>query len=184
MHKETTSPDDVLRYWFETLTPSDWWGKDAELDSQIRIRFSALLTAAKRCELFEWRTTAQGRLAEILVLDQFSRHIHRDTAEAFAADPLALALAQEAVRVGMDQTLEPSQRAFIYLPYMHSESRAMQNISIRLFDQPGLAENLKFAHAHKDIIDLFGRYPHRNQILGRETTAEEAVFLAQTNTSF
>lgn len=184
MNKTTTSPDAVLRYWFETLTPSDWWSKNAEVDSEIRIRFGATLAAAKRCELFEWRTSAHGRLAEILVLDQFSRHIHRDTAEAFAADPLALALAQEAVHAGLDQTLEPPQRAFMYLPYMHSESRVIQNISIRLFDQSGLEKNLKFAHAHKAIIDQFGRYPHRNPILARETTAEEAVFLARRPTGF
>lgn len=184
MNETSTSPDDILSYWFETLVPHDWWSKSVELDSEIRMRFSATLTAAKRCELFEWRATAHGRLAEILVLDQFSRHIHRDTAEAFAADPLALALAQEAVRAGADQKLELPQHAFMYLPYMHSESRVIHKLSTHLFDQPGLEENLKFAHNHKAIIDQFGRFPHRNQALSRETTAEEAIYLAQPDTNF
>ena len=184
MTSTPTSPADVLRYWFDTLEPRDWWRKDESIDRHISERFGATLKAATRGELYGWRDTPHRRLAEIIVLDQFSRHIHRDTAAAFAADGIALVLAQEAVRAGADAALKGAERAFLYMPYMHSESREMQSISVRLFDQPGLEDNLRFAHAHKAIVDLFGRYPHRNRILGRDTTAEEAVFLAQPGSSF
>lgn len=184
MHIRTTAPTDILQYWFETLTPKDWWRKDEGIDRHIHERFGATLVAASRCELYEWRESPHGRLAEIIVLDQFPRHIHRDAPQSFATDGIALALAQEAVRIGADEGLTGAERAFLYMPYMHSESRAIHQIAVRLFDQPGLEDNLKFAHAHKAIIDLFGRYPHRNHILGRETTAEEAVFLAQPGSSF
>jgi uncharacterized protein (DUF924 family) len=184
MHISPTAAGDILEYWFETLEPKNWWRKDDTIDRYIRDRFGATLLAARQCELFEWRETPHGRLAEIIVLDQFSRHIHRDAPGAFAADALALALAQEAVRQGADEALEGAERAFLYMPYMHSESRLIHQSSVRLFDQPGLEDNLKFARAHKTIVDMFGRYPHRNRILGRETTAEEAVFLAQPGSSF
>ena len=177
-------PEDILHYWFHKLQPPDWWRKDEAIDRTIATRFGATLQAAVRGELFAWRDTAHGRLAEILVLDQFSRHIHRDTPAAFAADPIALVLAQEAVRAGADHALQGADKAFLYMPYMHSESPVMQAISLRLFDQPGLEGNLKFAHAHKDIIDRFGRYPHRNAILGRASTPEEITFLQQPGSSF
>jgi uncharacterized protein (DUF924 family) len=176
--------EDILHYWFEELQPRDWWRKDETIDHTIAQRFGITLTMAVRGELFDWRDTPRGRLAEIIVLDQFSRHIHRDTPAAFAADAIALVLAQEAVRDGADRSLVGAERAFLYMPYMHSESRAMQAIAIRLFDQPGLEDNLRFAHAHRDIIERFGRYPHRNRILGRTSTAEEEAFLQQPGSAF
>ncbi|CAA0108350.1 Uncharacterised protein [BD1-7 clade bacterium] len=115
-------PMTVIKFWFETLTSQQWWVKDPDLDGRIRAEFGEVHLAASRCELFEWRSTAEGRLAEIIVLDQFSRNIWRDTAQAFAADSLALAFAQEAVSVGHDQTLSLDMRSFLYMPYMHSES--------------------------------------------------------------
>ncbi len=161
-----------------------WWQKDAAVDQEIRARFGELHGRACRCELFGWRETDDGRLAEIIVLDQFSRNLFRDQPEAFAADPMALALAQEAVRMGVDRRLDVPQRAFIYMPYMHSESRLIHEQAVRLFDQPGVEFNLEFELKHKAIIDRFGRYPHRNAILGRDSTPEELAFLKQPDSSF
>jgi len=174
----------VLDYWFTTLKPRDWWRKSDQIDDHIRRRFSDCLTAARRGELAHWRDSAAGRLAEIIVLDQFPRHIHRDTPEAFASDALALVLAQEAVRAGADQSVATHQRPFMYMPFMHSESALIQQQSIRLFDQPGLENNRNFALRHKAIIDRFGRYPHRNAILGRSSSAAETDFLEQPGSSF
>ena len=118
------------------------------------------------------------------MLDQFSRNMFRDTAGAFAWDAMALVLSQTAVAIGVDQHLEPRQRAFLYMPYMHSESPLIHEIAVNLFSQPGLENNLEFENKHKAIIDRFGRYPHRNQVLGRTSTAEETAFLMQPGSSF
>jgi uncharacterized protein (DUF924 family) len=174
----------VLSFWFEELEPAQWWCADTELDAAIRARFGALHEAAAACELFEWRGTPEGRPAEIIVLDQFSRSIHRGTPRAFAADPLALGLAQEAVAIGIDAVLRPPRVAFLYLPYMHSESRAIHAIAEWLFRRPGLEENFAAELKHKAIIDRFGRYPHRNAVLGRVSTPEEAEFLRQPGSDF
>ena len=174
----------VLHFWFTELTPAQHFVKDAALDDTIRTQFGRVLEAAARCELFAWRTTPEGRLAEIIVLDQFSRNVWRDTPRAFTQDTLALALAQELVASGADRTLPIEQRRFAYMPYMHSESALIHQQAVALFSQPGLEDNLRFEHAHKAIIDRFGRYPHRNAILGRTSTAEEQAFLQQPGSSF
>jgi uncharacterized protein (DUF924 family) len=176
--------DEVLRFWFEEIDPKQWWRKDADFDAQVRERFGALLEQAARCELWAWRSTPEGRLAEVLVLDQFSRNAWRDTPRAFAQDALALALAQEAVAGGHDQALPPARRAFLYMPYMHSESARVHEEALRLFATPELAFNLDFERRHKAIVDRFGRYPHRNAVLGRASTAEELAFLAEPGSSF
>ncbi len=174
----------VMDFWFCELQPKQWWIKDAALDAQIRQRFAALHTAATAGELFHWRSAAAGRLAEVIVLDQFSRNMFRATAQAFATDSLALVLAQEAVAAGADQQLPAQQRVFFYMPYMHSESLRIHDEALPLFGQPGLENNLEFEHRHRAILERFGRYPHRNAILGRESTAAEAEFLTQPGSSF
>ena len=176
-HLPPVSTDDVLQFWFGELTPDDWWRKDPALDRRVAGRFRPTLEAAACCELVAWRGSARGRLAEVLVLDQFSRNIHRDTAAAFANDALALALAQEAVARGCDLELSPAERAFLYLPWMHSESALIHDEALRLFAAPGLEKNLDFERRHKAIIDRFGRFPHRNAILGRASTVEELAYL-------
>lgn len=168
---------EIIHFWFYELTPRQWFMKDNGTDQIIQHRFEACLNRAIVGELYEWRTHALGRLAEILVLDQFSRNIHRNSPRAFAADPLALILAQEMVQRGDDQKLDTAQKAFAYMPYMHSESGLIHREAIRLFSLPGLEDNLDFEKQHKAIIDQFGRYPHRNQILGRISTPEEINFL-------
>jgi len=130
------------------------------------------------------RQTAQGRLAEIIVLDQFARNLFRDQAQQFAADAMALVLAQEAIAQGFDQQLPAQQRLFMYMPYMHSESVLIHQRAVALFTALGLPDNLDFEYKHQAIIDRFGRYPHRNALLGRASTAEELAFLQQPNSSF
>lgn len=174
----------VLDFWFGELEPKHWFAKDTDLDERISKRFRDLHGRAAHCELWAWRKSPHGRLAEIIVLDQFSRNIHRDNARAFACDPLSLALSQEAVAAGADTELTAPQRAFLYMPYMHSESPAIQAVAVRLYDQPGLEYNLRFAIDHKAIIDRFGRYPHRNHVLGRTSTAEELAFLKEPGSAF
>lgn len=179
-----TTPADILDFWFSEIQPAQWWSKSDDFDRLIAARFGAVLQAAARCELYAWRATPAGRLAEVIVLDQFSRNIHRGDALAFANDALALGLAQEAVAAGADKGLLLAQRAFLYMPYMHSESAAIHALAVALFSQPGLEHNLDFELRHKAIIDRFGRYPHRNAVLGRASTAEEAAFLQTPGSSF
>jgi uncharacterized protein (DUF924 family) len=178
------SPDTVLHFWFEEIEPKLWWVKSPEFDRLIASRFGALHAAAARCELFEWRASAAGRLAEIIVLDQFSRNLHRDSPLAFACDPLALALAQEAVAAGAPAQVEASRRVFFYMPYMHSESPAIHAVAVELFEDPAARDNLDYEHRHKAIVDRFGRYPHRNAVLGRASTAEEIEFLKTPGSAF
>lgn len=174
----------ILTFWFEEISPKMWWEKDADFDELIRARFLPLLFQAAHGELFEWRKDPKGRLAEIIVLDQFSRNIYRNTPAAFAQDPMALALAQEAVSAGGHIALSPKERAFLLLPYMHSESRKVHAVAENLYREFAPADNLDFELRHKAIIDRFGRYPHRNGILGRLSTPEEIEFLKQPGSSF
>ena len=177
-------PQPILHFWFNELTPKQHFVKDAALDETISTRFGDTLAAVAWCELFAWRATAEGRLAEIIVLDQFSRNVYRDTPRAFAQDALALVLAQELVASGRDQSLPLAQRSFAYMPYMHSESALVHTQAVTLFTQLGNQNNLDFELRHKAIIDRFGRYPHRNAILGRTSSAQELAFLSEPGSSF
>lgn len=176
--------EDVLRFWFDDIAPEQWWRADPALDATIAERFGVLLGQAARGDLHGWRSTARGRLAEVIVLDQFSRNLYRDDARAFAQDVMALALAQEAVAVGADALLLPVERSFLYMPYMHSESAAVHVEAERLYRANGIENNLRFELRHKAIVDRFGRYPHRNTVLGRTSTAEESAFLKEPGSSF
>lgn len=174
----------ILDFWFEKTSPKQWWQKNLDFDAKIKEHFGSLHLAASVCELFGWRESVKGRLAEIIVLDQFSRNIYRDTSAAFAQDALALCLAQEAVRITLGSALTPHERAFLYMPFMHSESRKVHGVAEQLYAEPGLEDNYVFELKHKVIIDRFGRYPHRNAILNRVSTEEEKAFLAQPGSSF
>ncbi|WP_413557792.1 DUF924 family protein [Bdellovibrio sp. HCB209] len=179
-----TNALDVLKFWFEETDQRLWFAKNAEFDELIRSRFEEIHAKAENCETYLWRKNPRGRLAEIIVLDQFSRNMYRDTPRAFSNDSLALALAQEAIACGDDQKLKPQERAFLYLPFMHSESEVIHKEAMRLFSQEGLETNLEFELAHKGLIDRFGRYPYRNEILGRESTKEELEYLKMPGSSF
>ena len=176
--------EEVLTFWFEENGPERWWTSDPQFDAAIRSRFGALRDQAVRGELHGWRDTPEGRLAEIIVLDQFSRNLYREDPRAFAADAMALALAQEAVRIGADQAVPPVQRQFFYMPYQHSESPRIHEIAVQLFESLDDPESLDFERRHKAIIDRFGRYPHRNRVLGRSSTPEEIAFLREPGSSF
>lgn len=178
------NPEAILTFWFDELEPRQYFVKDASLDATIRQRFADTHAAAARGELYAWRDSVHGRLAEIIVLDQFSRNLFRDDPRAFACDPMALVLAQELVRSGSAHDLPAARRAFAYMPYMHSESPRIHDIAVRLFSEPGLEGNLKFEHSHKAIIDRFGRYPHRNAVLGRTSSEGELAFLKEPGSSF
>ena len=176
--------DEVLDFWFVEAGPQAWWERNPEFDELVRRRFGALHARGARGELYSWRAVPRGRLAEIIVLDQFSRNLFRDSARAFAQDLAALALAQEAVSAGAHVELEPVQRIFLLLPYMHSESREIHVVAEKLYREFAPAENLDFELRHKAIVDRFGRYPHRNEALGRASTPEEIEFLRQPGSSF
>jgi uncharacterized protein (DUF924 family) len=184
MPEQTVTPDQIIHFWFEEIEPAQWWVKDLEFDREIEARFGVIHEAATLGELEPWRKTAEGRLAEIILLDQFSRNIYRGRPLTFAYDATALVLAQEAVRVGADREVDFEKRSFFYMPYMHSESPKVHKTAVVLFGQPGAEFNYEFELKHKAIIDYFGRYPHRNAILGRESTAEEVEFLTQPDSSF
>ncbi len=175
----------VLSFWFTELTADRWFKGSSQLDEQISGRFSALLKQAAAGELAHWRETALGRLAEIIVLDQFSRNIYRNQAGAFTQDGMALVLSQEAVRSGaLQQLADENQRSFLLMPYMHSESAQVHEQAVALFDEFASVGSYRFELLHKAIIDRFGRYPHRNAVLGRESTVEELEFLRQPGSSF
>ena len=174
----------IIDFWFNELEPKQWWQKDDGLDAQIKTRFGELHHQASVNELFGWRESALGSLAEIIVLDQFSRNIYREKPAAFACDALALALAQAAIAKGFDKELTDEQRVFLYMPFMHSESKLIHKEAVKLYKALGIQNNLDFEYQHKAIIDRFNRYPHRNKILGRDSTKEELEFLKQPNSGF
>src|SRR5690625_2667345 len=182
---ETPTPaQEVHHFWFKTLAPKDWFKKSKALDHRIATEFGALVPHARAGKLDYWRVTPVGRLAEILVLDQFSRNIYRDSAEAFAGDGLALQLAKDAIEAGAPEALSIQQRAFLYIPFMHSENLAEHDRALTLFSEPGLENQLKYEHSHRRILERFGRYPHCNETLGRKSTPEEIEFLGQPGSSF
>jgi uncharacterized protein (DUF924 family) len=176
--------NEVLSFWFEEIEPKMWWIANPDFDSQIKARFLPVMTQAVQGELFQWRKETKGRLAEIIVLDQFSRNIFRNTPTAFSQDPMALVLAQEAVGAGVQVSLTATECGFLLMPFMHSESRQVHVVAESLYRELSSPNNYQFELRHKAIIDRFGRYPHRNEILGRVSSAEEIEFLKQPGSSF
>ncbi len=175
--------NDILDFWFNELKPFDWWKKDKNLDLKIKLRFQDIHSSASSGELYEWRKTPQGALAEIIILDQFSRNIYRNTPNAFINDVVAVVLAQFAITNQFNMDLPPQQQSFLYMPFMHSESIVIHNTAESLFNKLGLDSTISFAKEHQTIIKKFGRYPHRNEILGRKSSLEEIEFL-KTHSGF
>jgi len=170
-------PQAVLRFWFKETKPEEQFKKSKRFDAAVRRKFLKTYHEIVRGEHADWRSAPRGRLAEIIVLDQFARNMFRGKPDAFAHDSLALALAQEALRAGADKKVPRGWRLFFYLPFMHSESKQMQKESLRLFRTLGEKRSLFYAKDHKRIIERFGRFPHRNKTLGRKSTAAEKKFM-------
>jgi uncharacterized protein (DUF924 family) len=180
----TSRMDEILKYWFEELTPDDWFKVDAARDAEIARRFREVYDALAGGVPPSWLTGPDGFLAAILVLDQFPRNMFRGTPRAFATDAIALDLAKRAIAEGIDKQVPSERRAFIYMPFQHAENADDQARSVELFTALGNKLNLDFAVRHKQIVDRFGRFPHRNAVLGRETSPEEAAFLKEPGSSF
>ncbi len=176
--------NEIIQFWFKDIERKQWWVKSESFDQLLIDKYQNIHTKANKCELFPWRECAQGRLAEIIVLDQFSRNMYRDTEKAFASDALALVLAQEAISVGADDSLNETERSFLYMPFMHSESLIIHEAGLKLFQAGTSESSINFEIRHKKIIEEFGRYPHRNNILGRISTKEEIEFLGKSGSSF
>ena len=173
LHRNVKMQNEVLEFWFNEVGKPQWFVKDLNVDEEISQRFGRLVKQAGAGECYSWRSTAKGRLAEIIVLDQFSRNIYRDTPESFAHDPMALVLAQEAVSVGILDDFNQVELQFLLMPFMHSESKLIHQYAEPLFTKYVDDNVNRYEVMHKAIIDRFGRYPHRNGILGRESTTEE-----------
>lgn len=169
---------EVLGFWF-ALTPEQHFATSARLDAEIKARFGPLRDLVLGSGAAGWRDDPETLLAAIILLDQFSRNIHRGTAEAFAADPLALQLALEAIGKGWDADMDKDRRQFLYLPLEHAEDPAMQKLSVEKFGSLDDAYLLGFAEKHAAVVARFGRYPSRNAALGRESTPEELAFLSE-----
>jgi uncharacterized protein (DUF924 family) len=176
------SPEAIIEFWFEELTPKDWWSARPELDRTIAERFGETHAHIALGEGFSWRGAGEGRLAEIIVLDQFSRQLFRGQARAFAQDGMALVLAQEAVAGGFDMLLPAERRAFLYMPFMHSESLLVHESVQPLMAVLG-GDFLKSAEGHFGVLRRFGRYPKRNAALGRTSTPDELAYIADSGNS-
>ena len=171
--------EEVLGFWFDGLMPEQWFAKSDELDREIAERFEEARVLVLETEAAEWRDDPRTLLAAVILLDQFSRNVHRGTPDAFAADPLAQRLATLAVERGWDRDLSPQQRQFLYLPFEHAEDRELQTVSLQYYEALGLEEALEYARQHAEVIARFGRFPSRNAALGRVSTPEEAAYLSQ-----
>ncbi len=171
--------EEVLAFWFDGLMPEQWFARSDGLDREIGERFGELRDAVLTGGAEGWRDDPRRLLAAVILLDQFSRNVHRGTPEAFAADPLAQELARLAVERGWDRAMTPEQRQFLYLPFEHAEDPELQAMSLRCFEDLGLAQPLEYARQHAEVIARYGRYPSRNAALGRVSTPEEEEYLAQ-----
>lgn len=170
---------EVIHFWFDELSPKNWWTKSEELDEQITERFQELWEEQKAKVASDFLATPETALAAIILFDQFPRNMFRNTAEAFATDHLALQIANEAIDREMDHKLTKDQRSFLYMPLMHSEDLEDQTRSLGLFTSLGTEDNIKFAKTHRDVIVQYGRFPHRNAVLGRESRPDEQTAIDQ-----
>ena len=181
---KSSNPDDILSFWFSEKVKPLWFKKDTEFDREIKQRFFDTYQLAKAGELDDWRSNPESILALIILLDQFPRNMFRSTPQAFATDRQAVELTQYALEKKYEQELSTEKKVFLYMPLMHSEGSEDQAKCVELFQKLGKEDNLKFAIKHQKIVTRFGRFPHRNKILGRESTPAEQEFLTQPGSSF
>jgi uncharacterized protein (DUF924 family) len=172
------TPETVLEFWFSDSARPLWFNSTPAFDQQVHRRFESTWRDAREGRLSAWEDTPQGALALVIVLDQFPLNMFRGKAVQYSTEALARAVAGRAIARGHDRELSKQQLAFLFLPYMHSEALADQDRSVELFSAAGLDENLEFAHGHREIVRRFGRFPHRNRLLGRDSTLQEIDWLA------
>ena len=172
------TPQDVVAFWFAESAAQYWFRSTPEFDAEVRQRFEPTWQAAAAGKLSDWADTATGALALVVVLDQFPLNMFRDQPAGYSTESAARAVAARAIEDGFDMELEDRQKAFLYLPFMHSEDLADQDRAVDLFEAAGLTDNLKWARHHREIVRRFGRFPHRNAVLGRQSSAEELAWLA------
>ncbi|MEJ2360035.1 MAG: DUF924 domain-containing protein [Gammaproteobacteria bacterium] len=174
---DIVSARELIDFWFSERVAKFWFNSTPAFDDELRAHFADTYAAACRGELDDWQTSAEGALALVILFDQIPLNIYRGQSRSFASEERARRVASQAISRGLDQHLPGAQKAFMYLPYMHSENLEDQETSVKLFTRAGLEKNLRFAHHHREIVRRFGRFPHRNAILGRESTAEEVAWL-------
>lgn len=170
--------DELLSFWFSPPMQSHWFRSTPQLDEQIRSRFEGLWQRAAQGQLRHWEQTARGALALVILLDQLPLNMYRGQARSFSTEPLSREVAQRALARGFESELEPQQQAFLFMPFMHSERLQDQDRAVALFEAAGLKDNLKWARHHREVVRRFGRFPHRNAVLGRTDTDEERAYLA------
>ncbi|MCK4586154.1 MAG: DUF924 domain-containing protein [Gammaproteobacteria bacterium] len=170
--------NDILTLWFSERVEPLWYNSTPEFDQELRDKYLDTYQAALKGELSAWEETPQGALALVVCLDQFPLNMFRNRAESFAGEAPSRQVAARAIEKGFDQSLEGAQKVFLYLPYMHSEELTDQDRVLELFSKAGLEDNLKWANHHRDIVKRFGRFPHRNAVLGRQSTPEEIAYLS------
>lgn len=175
---------DVLLYWFDELGPTGWFKRSEETDAAIRERFAGVIDEIAAAPIEHLKGDAETALAALIVLDQFPRNVFRNTPRAFAYDGKALSLARASVGEGLDRAVPKARRLFVYLPFEHSEDLADQDIAVQLISSLGDAGYTGYAEAHRDVVARFGRFPHRNAILGRASTAEEEAYLSEPGSGF
>ena len=178
------TPESILSFWFKETPPRKWFQNSADFDREIQRRFGEALASASAGEFDDWLKTPRGSLAVVILLDQFSRNIYRDDPGAFANDEKARAITKSLVEGGADKQLESRERTFLYMPLMHSEDATDQELSVELFEASSNPGSADFARRHRDIIARYGRFPHRNKVLGRTSIPAEAEFLKQPGSSF
>ena len=177
-------PQQVIDFWFSDATRKLWFKSTPEFDRELTARYRDTWERANRGELDHWMQTAQGCLALVIVLDQFPLNMFRGTAQSFVSEARSREVAASAIEQGFDKTLSAEQQSFLYMPFMHSESQRIHEIALELFSEPGPEQSLRSEIRHKAIIDRFGRYPHRNKLLGRSSSPQEIEFLNQPGSSF
>ncbi|WP_029031877.1 DUF924 family protein [Salinarimonas rosea] len=177
---ETVGYGEIVAFW-EAAGPPRWFAKDEAFDAEIRARFGATHQAAASGRLDEWELLPEGSLALLILLDQFPRNMFRGTKDVYRTDALAVLVAERAIERGHHKAVAPPMCRFYFLPFQHAEDLALQERAVALSEESGDADGVKWARHHRDIVARFGRFPHRNAILGRETTPEEAAFLEESD---
>jgi len=170
-------PEDIIKFWFSEAVSKLWFKSTPEFDRELRESYLQTWERARNGELDHWKKTAEGCLALVILLDQFPLNMFRDSAERYSTEAQSREVARFAIEQHLDQSLDAEQKAFLYMPFMHSEDLADQELALRLYDRPGLESSLRFARHHHDIVARFGRFPHRNAALGRESTPAEIEYL-------